>query len=251
MENEPDITDTPQPAPAQEQNPAPAQETAPAPDNVGQPANSIPEYSQEAFDKLNEAYSLNEPQPTSAPETAATDTESSDNNYTLAFPDTFNHPESQAFNTILTPIAKASGMDGAAFGKLFAESYAAIEDARMRAEWQNRFQQDADLKKDWGADYETNMRIARAHSAYIQQKAGLSESDMAVFSSPKGMRALFALASAHASHPAAGLEQQSDTEASWAKAVMQAGHPDHDAFTNPMNPRHKEINQRWLRANGV
>ena len=36
-----------------------------------------------------------------------------------------------------------------------------------------------------------------------------------------------------------------------AKAVLQPGHADHEAFTNPMHPRYKEVNKRWLRANGI
>lgn len=140
-------------------------------------------------------------------------------------------------------------MDGEAFGKLFADSYAAIEAARERAEWQNRFLQDAELKKDWGADYEANMATARSHIDFLKEKAGLSEDDLAVFSSPKGMRALFAMASVHKAPPAAGLAA-SQTEKSWADAVMKPGHPDYEAFTNPLNPRYKEVNQRWLRAHG-
>ena len=64
------------------------------------------------------------------------------------------------------------------------------------------------------------------------------------------MRALYAMATAHATPPAAGLDVNTITEQTWAKAVMQPDHADHDAFVNPMNPRYKEVNQRWLRANG-
>ena len=220
-------------------------------DNNGQ------QYTKEAFDRLNAAYSLTEPAklqsgpatPQSEDVTSSDDGGQSD--YSITFPESFaEHPEVQAFNTILAPIAKQSGMDGTAFGQLFADAYSAIEEARQRSEWQNRFRQDSDLKKDWGADYEANMATARSHIAFLKDKAGLTDADLAVFASPKGMRALYAMATVHAAPPAAGLEFSSHNEKAWAAAVMQPDHPDHDAFTNPMNSRYKEINQRWLRANG-
>jgi len=241
------------PAPAPAADPAPAPAPAPAnspsePGKTSQPGTSVPEFTAEAAARLDAAYALSEPAPQD--DAAAPAQPAAPGDYAISFPDSFaQHPEAGSFSSILAPIAQSSGIDGAAFGKLFADSYAAIEDARLRAEWQNRFQQDLELKQDWGADYETNMRAARAHIAFLKEKAGLSDSDLACFQSPKGMRALYAMASAHAAPPAAGLATAA-SEQSWAKAVMQPGHPDHDAFTNPMHPRYREINQRWLRANG-
>lgn len=255
MENEPtNNTDNQQNIPA----PAATPEPTPAPDNQSSIANSqssidnIPEYTKEAADALNAAYALTPPDNSQSPidnsQSSIANSQSTD--YTLTFPEEFSaRPDADAYNTILAPIAQKSGMDGEAFGKLFADSYAAIEAARERAEWQNRFLQDAELKKDWGADYEANMATARSHIDFLKEKAGLSEDDLAVFSSPKGMRALFAMASVHKAPPAAGLAA-SQTEKSWADAVMKPGHPDYEAFTNPLNPRYKEVNQRWLRAHG-
>lgn len=226
-----------------------------AADTLPQP--EIPEYSKEAADALNAAYSLTEPaEPQSGLATPQSEDATAPDNggqpdYTLTFPDTFaEHPEAAAYNTILAPIAQQSGIDGEAFGKLFAESYTAIENARQQAEWKNRLQQDTELKKDWGADYEANMRTARGLIQFLKDRAGLTDSDLTVFASPKGMRALYAMATAHAAPPAAGLEQNAITEKSWAQSIMQPDHPDHAAFVDPLNPRYREINQRWLRANG-
>lgn len=243
------------PTPEQPIEPQSAQPTAPTPEQ-GTLEPQIPQYTPEAAAALDAAYALTA-QPSSATAeqgdspTDSAPADSAQQDYTISFPETFaQNAETQAFNTILAPIAKQSGIDGTAFGKLFAESYTAIESARQRAEWENRFRQDLDLKKDWGADYETNMATARGHIEFLKQKAGLSDADLAVFSSPKGMRALYAMATVHATPVAAGLDMGTITEQTWAKAVMQPGHADHDAFTNPLNPRYKEVNQRWLRANG-
>ena len=227
-------------------NPAGEETKTPPQSNPAEATPEIPEYSKEAADALNAAYSLTKPESDpKEPQNGQSDA------YALTFPEEFSaRPDADAYNSILAPIAQQSGMDGEQFGKLFADSYAAIESARQRAEWQNRFQQDVELKKDWGADYEANMATARGHIAFLKEKAGLSDDDLAVFSSPKGMRALYAMATAHAAPPAAGLAQSASTEKAWAKAIMQPGHADYDAFINPMNPRYKEVNQRWLRANG-
>ncbi len=217
------------------------------------PTSGMPEYTPQAFAELNAAYALGAPAEPNETEQAAEQREHTEAgaDYTLTFPDSFaDHPEAAAFNSILAPIAQQSGMDGEQFGKVFADAYTAITHAQQRAEWQNRFQQDVDLKKDWGADYETNMATARSHISFLKERAGLTDDDLAVFASPKGMRALYAMATAHATPPAAGLDTNSISDQTWAKAVMTPDHPDHDAFTNPMHPRYKEINQRWLRANG-
>ena len=131
-----------------------------------------PEYSKEAADALNAAYSLTEPAADPAPsEPGTTDPDNTADAYTLTFPEEFSaRPEAAAFNTILAPIAKQSGIDGTAFGKLFADAYTAITEAQQRAEWQNRYQQDTDLKKDWGADYEANMTTARSHITFLKER---------------------------------------------------------------------------------
>lgn len=229
--------------------PTPTAEPAPTP---SEPGIQIPEYSPEAAAALDAAYSItgataSEPAPNG--QQPANPDSSSD--YTITFPENFTQDsEAAAFNTILAPIARQSGIDGTAFGKLFADSYAAIESARQQAEWRNRFQQDADLKRDWGADYEANMLTARGHIEFLKQKAGLTDEDLAVFSSPKGMRALYAMAKSITSPHAAGLTGPTESDVSWAAAVMKPGHADYEAFTNPLNPRYKEVNRRWLRAHG-
>lgn len=239
--------------PLPQSNPVGEETKTPPQSTPAETTPEIPEYSKEAADALNAAYSLTKPEsdPKEPQNSQSSTLNTQSDAYALTFPEEFSaRPDAEIYNSILAPIAQQSGIDGEQFGKLFADSYAAIESARQRVEWQNRFQQDVELKKDWGADYEANMATARGHIAFLKEKAGLSDDDLAVFSSPKGMRALYAMATAHAAPPAAGLAQSASTEKAWAKAIMQPGHADYDAFINPMNPRYKEVNQRWLRANG-
>ncbi len=219
---------------------------------VDTPGDNIPEYTPEAAAKLEAQYTLNEPQDTeSGTNGSEPKTDESTEEYTIAFPEAFTSPESAAFGTILAPIARESGLDGTAYGKLFADSYAAIEAARQKSVWEHRFRQDAELKRDWGSNYESNMKTARGHIAFLKQKAGLTDDDLACFQSPKGMRALYAMATAHGEKPAAGLTTGNATEKSWADAVLKdPNHPDRNALFNTSDPRYKEINARFRRAHG-
>lgn len=219
---------------------------------VGTPGDNIPEYTPEAAAKLEAQYTLNEPQNTeSGTNGSEPKTDESTEEYTVTFPEAFTAPEAAAFGTILAPIARESGLDGTAYGKLFADSYAAIEAARRKSVWEHRFRQDAELKRDWGSDYESNMKTARGHIAFLKQKAGLTDDDLACFQSPKGMRALYAMATAHGEKPAAGLTTSNAAEKSWADAVLKdPNHPDRNALFNTSDPRYKEINARFRRAHG-
>lgn len=213
------------------------------------PNTPIPEYTPEEAAKLDAQYEFNEPRSTEGSEQK---TEVTTEEYTVTFPEAFaDSPEAAAFGSILAPIAKGSGLDGASYGKLFADSYAAIEAARQKSMWENRFRQDAELKRDWGSEYESNMKTARGHIAFLKEKAGLTDDDLAVFKSPKGMRALYAMATAHGEKPAAGLSNSQASEKSWADAVLKdPNHPDRDALFNTTDPRYREVNARFRRAHG-
>lgn len=219
--------------------------------NEGNPGDTIPEYSPEAAAKLDAQYDFNEPQGTEGGQEGGEQKTEGGEEYTVTFPEGFGGEEAEAFGSILAPIAKGSGLDGTAYGKLFADSYAAIETARQKSAWENRFRQDAELKRDWGSDYESNMKTARGHIAFLKEKAGLTDDDLAVFKSPKGMRALYAMATAQGEKPAAGLATGQASEKSWADAVLKdPNHPDRGALFNTSDPRYREVNARFRRAHG-
>lgn len=236
--------DTP-PATPEGSTPAQAEPAAP-----NQTADSTPEYSEDAAKALENAYALNPDDSKADP--AKTDNSAADG-YTVTFPEDFAPADDAgALAQLLAPIAKESGLEGPAFGGLFAKSYAAIQEAQKKAVWQERFQQDAQLKKDWGSQYESNMATARGHLTFLKEKAGLTDDDLAVFASPKGMRALYAMASAGGERQPAGLAQQTAGEKAWADDLLHnPNHPDREAFYNPNHPRYKEVNARWRRANGA
>lgn len=152
------------------------------------------------------------------------------------------------FTEIVTPIAKESGLDGRKFGELAAR----VINGLNEAEYANMAKTDAELKQDWGADYEANMKAARAEAAFLKREAGLTDADLRVFACPKGMRALFAISRTHGERAAAGTQGVGVSEKGWAQEVMSnPAHPDYKAFHDPEDPRWRKVNERWNRANGL
>lgn len=215
------------------------------------PGDGGPEFNEDAAARLQGQYSLTEPDDGAGAKAADDGGE-----YRLEFSREFlegarfGEGAGEVLNGVLGPIARESGVSADVFGKLFERSYSAVVRAQEEAQWRRNFQDDADLKRDWGAEYEANMREARLHAAWIVKNAGVTEADLAVFQSPKGMRVLHALARAHVQPAAAGVGSAGVGEAAWADAVLKPGHPDHDAFGDPLDPRYRELNERWMRAKG-
>lgn len=117
MENENTNTDT------TDTTSTPEQPIQPQSAEQGTSMPEIPEYTPEAAAALDAAYALSEPAPdTSAqvdspPETSPdSSADPAQQDYTISFPETFaQNAEAQAFNTILAPIAKQSGIDGSTY----------------------------------------------------------------------------------------------------------------------------------------
>jgi len=167
--------------------------------------------------------------------------------YAVEYPEGF--AADAAFTEIVTPIAKESGLDGRRFGELAAKVLHGLNEA----EYANMARTDAELKRDWGADYQANMKAARAEAAFLKKEAGLTDEDLRVFACPKGMRALYAISRTHGERAAAGTQgAASVSEKSWAQEVMSnPAHPDYRAFHDPEDPRWRKVNERWNRANGL
>lgn len=166
--------------------------------------------------------------------------------YTVEYPEGF--PVDDTFASIVTPIAKDSGLDGKTFGGLTAKVLQAVNDA----EYANMVKTDAELKKDWGSEYDTNMRLARSTAQKLMRQSGLTEPDLAVLQCPKGMRLLYAISQMTGEKPAAGTTPPSAAESSWAKDVMSnPNHPDYKDFRDPSSPRWRELNIRYNRATGA
>lgn len=155
----------------------------------------------------------------------------------------------EQFASITTEAAKAVGItDGKLAGAYTAKVIAAIEaaaDKQVAAD-------DAALKDDWGADYEANKEECRAFVKRMSAKAGLTEEDVAVLATPKGMRLIQAMRTEVGEGAAAvGKPTASAEDEAWAKAVMSnPNHEDYKAFHNPSDPRWRSLNARYNKVKG-
>lgn len=198
---------------------------------------------------MAKAYAITEPEPEAEAEAGAEaggEQKEGEEEYQLSYPENWN--ADPAFTELVTPIAKKSGIDGKTFGALTAEVIGKMQEA----EYANMVKTDAELKKDWGADYDANMKAARAEAAFLKKEAGLTDDDLRVFASPKGMRALYAISLTHGERGAAGMKEVSASDKAWAEEVMNnPAHPDYKAFHDVDDPRWRLVNERYNRAKGI
>lgn len=184
---------------------------------------------------------------TEATETAETEEPEVAEEFAMVWPE--GYEASEQFAQITTEAAMAAGItDGRLAGEYTAKVIAAIQDA---AEAQVAAD-DAALKEDWGADYRANMDECKAFMGRMCAKAGLSEADVEVLSTPKGLRLVQAIrtevgeGAAAVGKPAAG-----EADEVWAREVMSnPAHPDYKAFRNPSDGRWRELNARYNRIKG-
>lgn len=166
--------------------------------------------------------------------------------YTLSFSESFTPDEH--FTKIATPIFKESGLDGAAGGKIVEGVMLALIDSQNK----QLDADDAQLKEDWGADYTERKEAARTYIPKLANMAGIPESDLAPFASPKGMRVIDAIKNLLENKGAGDTTSRSiSTERVWAESVMSdPNNPDFAAFHNPSHPRFREVNSRYNKAMG-
>lgn len=170
-----------------------------------------------------------------------------DEPYSLSFSDSFE--QNEQFTSIVTPVFEKAGIDGKLGGSLIEQTILALNEFEQK----QREQDDADLKEDWGADYQANKAAAQAaRKQLIAMDSRLSEDDMNVFSSAKGMRILFALGE-HLNGKGATdtTARGSANDKAWAHEVMHnPAHPDFHALHNSSDPRFSEVNDRYNAAMG-
>jgi len=155
----------------------------------------------------------------------------------------------EQFAAITTEAAKAVGItDGRVAGEYTAKVIAAIEAAADKQVAED----DAALKDDWGADYEANKDECQAFVKRMSAKAGLTEEDVAVLATPKGMRLIQAIRTEVGEGAAAvGVPAVSADDESWAREVMtNPQHADYKAFHNPSDPRWRSLNARYNKVKG-
>ncbi len=179
-------------------------------------------------------------------EAAVADSEEVVEEFAMEWPE--GYTASEQFAQITTEAAKAAGItDGKLAGSYTAKVIAAIQEAADKQVAAD----DAELKADWGADYQTNMTECQDFVKRMGTKAGLTAEDVAVLATPKGMRLIQAIRAEVGEGVAAQGKRASAADQSWAREVMtNPNHADYAAFHNPSDPRWRELNARYNKVKG-
>ena len=173
--------------------------------------------------------------------------EKEDEPFALEWPE--GYEATPEFAAVATEAARGCGLTGKAAGAYTARVLDALQEAELR----NVEQTDAELKAEWGSDYEPRMKACKGFLARHARRSGLTDADVAVLQSPKGFRLLNSFMEALGESQAHGLGTAvSADEKSWAASVMKdTKHPDYEAFRDADHPRHEEVARRWYRAQGA
>lgn len=142
----------------------------------------------------------------------------------------------------LGAIARKHGIAGAAASAMLKE---ALSLADQRAAAQNKVEMAA-LKRELGKDFRAEIDATAGFMARMAKKAGLSKEDCSILMSPKGYRLMSAIRKATGESetlrgggqpaPKMSIEEQMD--------AIYNNETDYNALTNPMDPRHREVNDR-------
>lgn len=142
----------------------------------------------------------------------------------------------------LGAIARKHGIAGAAASAMLKE---ALSLADQRAAEQNKAELAA-LKRELGKDFRAEIDATAGFMARMAKKAGLSKEDCAILMSPKGYRLMSAIRKASGESetirggaqaaPKMSIEEQMD--------AIYNNEADYNALVNPMDPRHREVNDR-------
>ena len=212
-------------------------------------ADAAPVEPQEVLGSAGDALQPEEVTPADGSEAEATEAaaeEAEVAEFAMEWPDGYEATEE--FTGIVTAAATEAGLtDGKLAGAYTAKVIAALQDAADKQVAAD----DAALKADWGADYQTNMTECEAFVKRLSAKAGLTDADVAVLATPKGMRLVQAIRTEVGEGQAATARRVSEADASWARGVMtNPNHPDYHAFHNTSDPRWREVNKRYNAIKG-
>ncbi len=168
-----------------------------------------------------------------------------DEAYEIQWPDGVEVED--GFKAITNEAASAAGLDKAAAGKYTAAVLASFQKQQQEA----LAAADAELKQDWGAQYNERVKACRSFMARHMRAAGLSAEDVAVLQSPKGFRLIHSFMERTGERAAAGTSRASSSAADeqWASDVMtNPQHPDYNAYHDPSDARFEQVHARFNRV---
>lgn len=166
--------------------------------------------------------------------------------YEVDWPEGFNATDE--LTSLTNDVARECGVSDKALGAFTAGMLERFEELQT----QMLAKDDAALKAVWGRDYAANKKEAAAFMGRLMKETGLTKEDVAGFANPKGFRVIYELSRKVGSRPVQGMGAVASNEAAWAHAAMSdASHPDNKALRDVHDPRHREVTERYFRAQGA
>lgn len=221
-----------------------ASQQQPSPD---QPKQESPQEEQKTPPSVKDAYKVDtegseEEQPENTEQKPDSEEEQP---YAIEWPE--GYEATPEFEAVAVEAAKGSGLDGKAAGLYTSR----VLDALNEVEIKNMERTDAELKEEWGGDYNARMKECKSFLSRHAKQSGLTNEDIAVLQSPKGFRLIYSFMQATGESPAHMGKADASTK-SWAhEAMNNPSHPDYKALHELNDPRHDEVTRRWYRAQGA
>lgn len=146
-------------------------------------------------------------------------------------------------------IAKEMGLPGGKAGKYISK----VIEADMEARAKQLEAQEKELRKEWGASFNDNVKAARTFCRQIAGRAGIDMRVMQVFASPAGFKLMYALSQAVGEPKVVtgAPSNQGTNEAEANRMITDPSHPLYDAFYNQDDPRHEQANKTYNRLVGL
>lgn len=130
-------------------------------------------------------------------------------------------------------------------GKMFADMQGQVYTSHQEAA--------ANLQKEWGNAYDAKLEAAQGAFDWLCAKAGVNSEEVGFVNDPAFAKIMSAVAAITSESPVigvGGVGQSFKGGKQEAHEVMtNKNHPDYEAFYNPQDPRHNEVQDRVARLN--
>ena len=146
-------------------------------------------------------------------------------------------------------LAKEVGLPGGKAGKYISK----VIEAELNEKAAQLDAQEVELRKEWGAKFNENVKTARAFCRQLAGRAGVDMKVMQVFASPAGFKLMYALSQA-VGEPGVvtgNPSNQGTNEAEAHRMITDPTHPLYSAFYNPDDARYEEANRIYNRLVGL
>lgn len=145
-------------------------------------------------------------------------------------------------------LAAEAGLSGGKAGRYIS----AVIRSEMEKNAQALNAQEAELRKEWGAEFSGRVKEVRGFIKQLAGRAGVEEKVMNIFASPAGYKLMYALKRGMGeSEFVQGRPHTKESDIAEAdRMIRDPKHPLYKAFYDADDPRHEEAHRVYNRAHG-